>query len=147
MDEKVELLLNGQQYKKFQEAYLSVVFEKYALNLADIRVLLFLYEHKSNDTARDIVEKQYLAKSYVSKSVEKLIEKGFLERKHLKDDRRYVHLLVREEAIPVIKLVQQQREKMLEQLFYGISPGDLGILQELAGKISSNIIGTASRTL
>ena len=143
----MELLLNGQQYKKFQEAYLNVVFEKYMLNLADIRVLLFLYEHKSNDTARDIVEKQYLAKSYVSKSVEKLIEKGFLERKYLKEDRRYIHLLVREEALPVIAMVQEQRKKMLEQLFAGISPEYLGILQEVAGKISNNIIGSASRTI
>lgn len=140
MDEKVELLLNGQQYKKFQEAYLSEVFGKYALNLADIKVLLFLYEHKSNDTARDIVETHYLAKSHVSKSVEKLIERGFLERKHLQDDRRYVHLLVREEAFPVIKMVQEQKKKMLEQLFEGISPEYLGILREIAGKISSNIM-------
>lgn len=140
MDEKVELLLNGQQYKKFQETYLSDVFEKYALNLADIKVLLFLYEHKSYDTAKDIVETHYLAKSYVSKSVDKLIGRGFLERKHLQDDRRYVHLLVKEEALPVIEMVQEQKKKMLERLFDGISPEYLGILREVAVKISNNIM-------
>ncbi|MCI8770383.1 MAG: MarR family transcriptional regulator [Lachnospiraceae bacterium] len=139
MDDKVELLLNGHQYRRFQEAYFSAVFEEYELNLADIRVLLFLYEHKSCDTARDIVENHYLAKSYVSKSVEKLIEHGFLERKHLQEDRRYVHLLVREEAIPVIEEVRQQKQKMLERLFQGISPEHIAVLQEIAGKISSNI--------
>ena len=135
----MELLLNGHQYRRFQEAYFSAVLEKYALNLADIRVLLFLYEHKSYDTARDIVEKHYLAKSYVSKSVEKLIEHGFLERKHLQEDRRYVHLLVKEEALPVIEAVRQQRQKMLERLFQGISSEHIEVLQEIAGKISSNI--------
>lgn len=135
----MELLLNGHQYKKFQEACLSSVFEEYALNLADIRVLLFLYEHKSYDTARDIVEKHYLAKSYVSKSVEKLIEHGFLERKHMQDDRRYVHLLVKDEALPVIEAVREQKKKMLEHLFQGISPEHLAVLQEIACKINSNI--------
>ena len=135
----MELLLNGHQYRGVQEAYFSAVFEEYELNLADIRVLLFLYEHKSCDTARDIVENHYLAKSYVSKSVEKLIEHGFLERKHLQEDRRYVHLLVREEAIPVIEEVRQQKQKMLERLFQGISPEHIAVLQEIAGKISSNI--------
>lgn len=140
MDEKVELLLNGQQYKKFQESYLSGVLEKYELNLADIRVLLFLHEHKSFDTARDIVEKHYLAKSYVSKSVEKLIDRGFLERRYLQEDRRYVHLVVKKEALPVIEAAQEQKQKMLKQLFEGISPEYIGILQEVARKISSNIM-------
>lgn len=117
----MELLLNGHQYKRFQEAYFSAVFEEYDLNLGDIRVLLFLYEHESYDTARDIVEKHYLAKSYVSKSVEKLIEHGFLERKHLQGDRRYVHLLVREEAFPVIEAVRRQKQRMLERLFQGFA--------------------------
>lgn len=140
VDDKVELLLIGQQYKKFQEAYFNEVIEKYALNLADIRVLLFLYEHESFDTAKDIVEKHYFAKSYVSKSVEKLIEKGFLERRNFKGDRRYVHLLVKEEAYPVIELIQQQKQKMSEQLFDGISPEYLSILREIAEKICSNIL-------
>lgn len=140
MDEKVELLLNGQQYKKFQEAYLSEIFEKYSLNLTDIRVLLFLYEHKSYDTARDIVENHYLTKSYVSKSIEKLIEKGFLERRSLQGDRRYIHLLVKEEAFPVIEMTQEKKQKMLKRLFEGISPEYLLILTEIAGKISNNIM-------
>ena len=135
----MELLLNGHQYKRFQEAYFSAVFEEYDLNLGDIRVLLFLYEHESYDTARDIVEKHYLAKSYVSKSVEKLIEHGFLERKHLQGDRRYVHLLVREVAFPVIEAVRRQKQRMLERLFQGICPEHIEVLREIAGKISSNI--------
>lgn len=140
VDDKVELLLIGQQYKKFQEAYFNEVIEKYTLNLADIRVLLFLHEHESFDTAKDIVERHYFAKSYVSKSVDKLIEKGFLERRNFKGDRRYIHLLVTEEAFPVIELVQQQKQKMSERLFEGISPEYLLILREIAEKIFNNIL-------
>ena len=67
---------------------------QYHLNVIDIRVLLFFYEHKKWDTAKDIVQKHFLTKSYVSKAVDKLIEKGYLERRYYKEDRRYIHLVV-----------------------------------------------------
>lgn len=139
MDDKVDLLLSGQQYKKFQESYYSPILEKYSLNLADVRVLLFLVEHESYDTARDIVKIHCLAKSYVSKSIDKLIEKGFLEGVHLKNDRRYVHLLVKQEALPVIQAMREQRSKMIKKLFDGISEEEAMVLRKVAARISANI--------
>lgn len=139
MDDKVDLLLSGQQYKKFQESYYSPILEKYSLNLADVRVLLFLVEHESYDTARDIVKIHCLAKSYVSKSIDKLIEKGFLEGVHLKNDRRYVHLLVKQEALPVIQAMREQRSKMVKKLFDGISEEEAQVLRRVAARISANI--------
>ena len=108
MDEKIELLLYGQQYKKFQETFYGDLMVQYHLNVIDIRVLLFFYEHKKWDTAKDIVQKHFLTKSYVSKAVDKLIEKGYLERRYYKEDRRYIHLVVQEKAVPVIKLIQEK---------------------------------------
>lgn len=139
MNEKVELLLTGKQYKKFQEAYYSAILEEYSLSLIDVRVLLFLSEPGGYDTARDIVKVHGIAKSYVSKSIDKLIEKGFLERKHMRKDRRYVHLAVREEAFPVIDAMREQRKKMFQQLFRGVSEEQLELLGEIARKINANI--------
>lgn len=135
----MELLLNGQQYKKFQETYYSVILEEYSLSLMDVRVLLFLSEHGGHDTARDIVRGHRIAKSYVSKSIEKLIERGFLERRYLQDDRRYVHLLIKKEAFPVVEAMREQRQKMVKKLFQGINDEQLEILNEIAQKISINI--------
>lgn len=139
MDDKVDLLFSGQQYKKFQEAYYSPILEKYSLNLIDVRVLLFLVEHEGYDTARDIVKIHGLAKSYVSKSIDKLIEKGFLEGMHLKDDRRYIHLLVTKKAFPVIQAMREQRKQMLQRLFEGISDEEVLMLRRVAARISTNI--------
>ncbi|MDD7403513.1 MAG: MarR family transcriptional regulator [Butyribacter sp.] len=141
MDDKLELLLSGQQYKKLQEFWYGRVLEEYQLNIVDVRVLLFLDEHKKFDTAKDIVEMHYLTKSYVSKSIDKLIAKGFLERKHLSDDRRYVHLLVREEALPVIKAVRDRKETMVRQIFQGITSDQKEVLMQVATKINENIAG------
>ena len=42
MDEKIELLLYGQQYKKFQETFYGDLMVQYHLNVIDIRVLFFM---------------------------------------------------------------------------------------------------------
>lgn len=131
--------MTGQQYKKFQEAYYSAILEKYSLSLIDVRVLLFLSEPGGYDTARDIVKVHGIAKSYVSKSIDKLIEKGFLEGKHIQEDRRYVHLAIKEEAFPVIDAMRERRNKMLERLFRGVSDEQLELLGEIARKINANI--------
>ena len=131
--------MTGQQYKKFQEAYYSAILEKYSLSLIDVRVLLFLSEPGGYDTARDIVKVHGIAKSYVSKSIDKLIEKGFLEGKHIQEDRRYVHLVIKEEAFPVIDAMRERRNKMLERLFRGVSDEQLELLGEIARKINANI--------
>ena len=135
----MEILLTGQQYKKFQEAYYSAILEKYSLSLIDVRVLLFLSEPGGYDTARDIVKVHGIAKSYVSKSIDKLIEKGFLEGKHMQEDRRYVHLAIKEEAFPLIDAMRERRNKMLERLFRGVSDEQLELLGEIARKINANI--------
>ena len=139
VNEKVELLLTGQQYKKFQEAFYRAILEKYSLSLIDVRVLLFLSEPGEYDTARDIVKVHGIAKSYVSKSIDKLIEKGFLEGKHLREDRRCVHLAVKEEAFPLIDAMREQRRKMFERLFQGVTAEQLELLNEIARIINANI--------
>lgn len=140
MDDKLELLLSGRQYKKLQEAYLSSVLEEYKLTMVDVRVLLFLYEHEQFDTARDIVEMHFLAKSYVSKAVENLIERGFLQKKHQEKDRRYAHLLVQEKALPVIEAVTREKGKMIKRLFTGITNEQQVVMREVAATINHNVI-------
>ena len=139
MDEKIELLLYGQQYKKFQEAFYGDLMVQYHLNVIDIRVLLFFYEHKKWDTAKDIVQKHFLTKSYVSKAVDKLIEKGYLERRYYKEDRRYIHLVVQEKAVPVIKLIQEKRKEMVCRLLSGVATEDMELLGKIALQINENI--------
>ena len=140
MDDKMELLLSGRHYKKLQEVYLGAVLDRYGLTMVDIRVLLFLHEHEQYDTAKDIVEMHFMAKSYVSKSVEKLLERGFLVKKHRGKDKRYVHLLLQEKALPVIEAVSQEKKKMLKNIFAGITGDQQTVLREVATTINHNII-------
>lgn len=141
MDDWLESLLSGQQYKKFQETFFGPIGEQYGLSILDIRVLLFLHEHKRHDTAKDIVELHHWTKSYVSKSIESLIEGGYLGRKPDASDRRRIHLVLQENARPVIEQVKQEQIRMLEILFCGISQEEVRVVSQVARKISRNIAG------
>lgn len=80
MDEKIEMLLYGQYYKKLQKAVYAPLLQQYQITLLDLRVMLFLDGNKQRNTARDIVEIHYFTKSDVSKSIESLMEKGYLAK-------------------------------------------------------------------
>lgn len=139
MDDHLELLLNGQQYKKFQELLYKSIIHKYELSVLDIRIIMFLYEHEEFDTAKDIVEKHYIAKSYVSKAIDTLIDKEFLARKHDFNDRRYIHLELLKKADAVIEDVKTLRKEMFKIIFEGVSSEEVEVIRSVAAKISSNI--------
>ena len=63
------------------------------LSQNEIEVLLFL-AHKKCDTAREITQFRGISRSLVSKSVDLLMKKGYLEAKQDEKDRRVIHLLL-----------------------------------------------------
>lgn len=139
MDDHLELLLSGQLYKKLKEVVYKPVTKDYSLSMFDIKVLLFLQDHDMYDTARDIVEIHYLTKSYVSKSIDTLIEKGYLKRKPDTHDRRCIHLELQEKALPVITCVKVKQEELIKILFNGVTEEEKCVIRKVAEKISNNV--------
>ena len=142
MDDHLELFLSGQPYKKLKEVVDKPVTKKYNLSMFDIKVLLFLKDHDMYDTAKDIVEAHYLAKSYVSKSIETLIEKGYLKRKQDMHDRRCIHLELQEKALPAINYVRIKQRELVDILFKGVTEDEKQAIFKVAEKISNNIAET-----
>lgn len=98
--------------KLYNSLFLGVL-EKYRLTQLEIDILLFLANHPTCDTARDIVERRHLAKSHVSAGVESLVNRGLLERLWLEDNRKTIHLKLTERAAPIVE------EGRAVQLRYG----------------------------
>lgn len=139
MDDGIESLLNGQQFKRFQEKFWGSVTEQYSLSVLDVRILLFLDAHKCLDTARDIVKIHHWTKSHVSKAIEELIERGYLQRQIDAKDRRKVHLIVQPTAEPVLEQIRAEYQRMNQILLTGISEEELNVVAQVARKISDNI--------
>lgn len=141
MDEGIELLLNGQQYKRFQEKFLGPIAEEYELSVLELRLLRFLNSHRCLDTAKDIVKVRHWTKSHVSKAIENLIERGYLQGQIDEKDRRKVHLTLQEQANPLLMRIQTEYQTMNQVVLQGISEEELQVVSRVAEKISGNITG------
>lgn len=94
MYQTTEILLICQQLKQLYQKKISDVAKKHGMSRIEVDILLFLSNNPTCDTAKDIVEIRQIAKSYVSKTVEYLVEKELLHAVSDKEDRRKVHLEV-----------------------------------------------------
>ena len=73
----------------------------------------------------DIVELRGLSKGAVSKAVESLIRKSFLERIPDTEDRRRIHLKLKPEAEPVTEMIDEVKEEFLNTVLGGFTSEEL----------------------
>lgn len=145
MNYAIELLVSEQRMKRLYEKQFLQTCQTYEIGQRELDVLAFLANNPPFDTARDIVEKRMIAKSYVSISVENLIKKGLLKRSPDVKDRRIVHLSLTKQALPIISEIKLGQEKVINILFTGMSREQVSTFETLLGTIFQNI-KTASET-
>ena len=99
MSNTTEILVSASMFGKLYSKMIMEVADKYSMNKVEVDILLFLNNNPKYDTAKDIVELRGIAKSYVSKSVDKLVAKNFLSIHADKEDRRVIHLKVENSVV------------------------------------------------
>ena len=90
---------------------MTEVLDKWQLTGMEADVLLFLANNPGCDTASDMVTLCQLTKSHVSKAVDHLTEMGYITQQRDQQNRRKVHLLLTEEAKPVVKAGQAAQKR------------------------------------
>lgn len=80
---------------RYYEMKVSGVCEKYQLRQLEYDILMFIYNNPAYNTAADIVRIRKSTKSHVSTSLKVLEDRGFIERRIDKDNKKHVtiHLL------------------------------------------------------
>jgi DNA-binding MarR family transcriptional regulator len=139
MNNYVEILMNGQQFKKIYDRKCNLLSKKYGLSKIEIEILLFLENNPSYDKAKDIVELRFYAKSHVSKAIDTLIHKGYVLAKPDEHDRRSVHIKINADAEQVIKAAKEMRNNLIEILYKDITLEEEIIMEHVAKKIANNI--------
>src|SRR5699024_3116903 len=98
---------------RLYDKMLKKVCTEHDLTVMEADVISFLRNNPGKDTAVDIVELRGLSKGAVSKAVESLIRKSFLERIPDTEDRRRIHLKLKPEAEPVTEMIDEVKEEFL----------------------------------
>lgn len=94
--------------------------KRYDLNLTEFAVLELLY-HKGEQPIQIIGKKVLLASSSITYVVDKLEEKGLLERMACPNDRRVIFGRLTEKGEKLMEEIFPQHEKAMAQIFSSLS--------------------------
>ncbi len=106
----------------------------------EIAVLLFLRRHApEKDTATDIAQIQGISKALVTRSVDSLHRRGFVQGIRDQEDRRIVHLRLCGEGVKVAQQLYMCGSRVTAQLRCGISEEELEMVQDVMQKMHHNL--------
>lgn len=134
-----EFLSITNQFQKVYSSRMNQVASDHDMTKIEIDVLLFLYNNPQHTTAKEIVEFRYIAKSYVSKAVDLLVRRGYLSIQEDASDRRVSHLLIRDEAMEVVRQARKEQEVVMRQMFQGITEEELNAFENIMRRMADNI--------
>ena len=107
--------------KTLYSEFVSPVCAKYGLTRIELDILLFLANNTRYDTATDIVEVRFLAKSQVSAAIKNLEARGCLRREYQLENRKTAHLRLCDPAQPMIAAGRSAQEQFGAALLDGFT--------------------------
>ena len=115
------------------------VISSYKLSPNEIDLLVAL-DMGVYDTANEIADNFEISKSLVCRSVDSLSKKGYIDTKKDEKDKRVSHLILREEAKPIVDALKENRKKTTEDLLLGIDKEELKIFSKVLNQMKDNMI-------
>ena len=105
----------------------------------ELDILLFLANNPCYDTATDIIEVRYLAKSQVSVSISHLEQCGYIRKEYTDRNRKTAHLKICEKAADIIRDGQTAQERFLSIMLEGFSREEMSVMKRDTDRIWNNI--------
>lgn len=139
MEQEIEVLLQGYQFRKFYEKKFEVFMNRYNLRKIDVEILTYLYFCGERNTASDIQRLGLFTKGHISQSLERLNRANLIHTEHDIRDRRIVHIAAGKDALPIILEARKLKQEIFEQAFRGITEEEKKVLNEVARKVWSNM--------
>ena len=139
MEQEIEVLMQGYQFRKFYEKKFEVFMNRYDLRKIDVEILTYLYFCGERNTASDIQRLGLFTKGHISQSLERLNRANLVQTEHDMRDRRIVHISAGKDALPIIQEARKLKQEVFEQVFRGITEEEKKVLNEVAKKVWNNM--------
>ena len=134
-----DYLMNIQLTTKLHESLLKKICVKYNLSLIEGKILCFLHNNPTKDTAADIVELRMLSKGNVSSAIDKLCKQGYIQRVPDKNNRRRIHLSLLSKADDINKDVDLMLIDYKQKIFDGFTMEEMHAYENLCQRIYFNV--------
>ncbi|QNL43431.1 winged helix-turn-helix transcriptional regulator [Oscillibacter hominis] len=120
---------------KLYEEHFAAAAAKCGLSKPEADVLIFLANNPEYHTARDVAIYRELSKAYVSRAVDQLQRRGFLQVETQSEDRRFQNLLLTDAAAKSVQDLQSAQEEFFTGLTQGISAESAQIALDVLDRI------------
>lgn len=135
-----DLIISGIQLRKLITKYVEPIMDEYGLRPVELDILEFI-TRENLSTAKEIMHKRHISKSHISKSLEHLLEKGFINMTEDENDHRILRITLTDDSYKVINSVNNAYEKCRCVLLQGISEEEQNIFSEVIHKMNNNVEG------
>ena len=123
--------------KKLKKSY-RFIEKKYKLTKNELMIISYLAENKENNLSSDIVKNLGFTKSHVSLSVSSLIKNGYLHSVSNTQDKKKLHLILKEKASAIISEISLIKKNFEKQLFSDFSESEKAQFTMLLQKLIKN---------
>ncbi len=121
-------------------AAMREVVQEEGMTQNEIEVLLLL-QRGAFDTARDISQELGMPRSLVSKAVDQLVRRGYVEAVPDREDRRVVRLRLLPSAGERIERLARARKEFFVRLCQGVTEEEASAFCSMVGKMKKNLDG------
>jgi len=125
--------------KRMYERTLSEAAAECGLSFPEADVLSFLRENPEFDTARDVALYREVSRAYVSKAVEMLVQRGYVEVQPDREDRRYQHLIITESAHGAVDTLHEAQMDFYARVTRGLTQNEFAAMLSAIGKCAMNL--------
>ena len=124
--------------KKIKKSY-KFIEKKYKLTKNELIIISYLAENSESNLSSDIVKNLGFSKSHVSLSVTNLIKSGYLNTISNKQDKKKMHLVLKDKASEIINDIKTVKTNFENQLFSGFSDNEKKQFSALLKKLVRNV--------
>lgn len=136
------MLTAMRRIRKMYECQMAPVLQTFDLTTFEGDIIGFLSNNPDMDTANHIAEYRMLPKANVSRAVDGLHQRGWIDLKRDEVDRRKIHLSLTESAQPAAQAILKTQRAFANHLTGNFTPEEKDQLADLLHRIHENAINT-----
>ena len=139
MNNSIESILRGGQFKKLIEISILKIRNKTNRKRVELEIIYFLGCTGEENTMKDICNHLQMNKGHISTALDSLNKQGYVVQQQDSNDRRYVHYTLTNKADDIVKQMKDAWEKLTERLMTGLTKEDIEIFETVSAKLGKNI--------
>ncbi|MGG4179883.1 MarR family transcriptional regulator [Virgibacillus pantothenticus] len=112
--------------------------KNYGMKTSEFIILETLY-HKGKQTVREISDSVLIKTGSITYVIDRLEEKGMLQREHCQKDRRVVYIDITDEGKNLMDEIFPKHQKVIEELFMDISDEQKQTIIDVLKKVGKRL--------